>query len=162
MAISHFDLEGDISITDFRIVFGSAALSADKQKVVISYTGYAYPAKSDVDLDSYDYSLDNGVTWSQMTTASTVTSLTFAEAGTAHTLEWAAKEDEEMNFYNQTLHIRMTGTSGADETGMTSTSYYLERAVENLAQQATQSEFPDSYGGMSGSELLQQLAPKLV
>lgn len=163
MAISHFDLEGTISVIDFRIVIGSAVMSADKQKLVISYTGYAYPEKLDVTLETYDYSLDNGVTWEQMTTASAVTSLSFTEDGTVHTLEWQAKADEGTNFYNKTLRIRMNGVSDPDETGLTYKSYYLSRPVENLADQAaTQSTFPDSYAGTSGYKLLQQLAPKLV
>jgi len=164
MAINHKDIDGLIEVTDFSIMFGAASVSSDKQKVVINYTGYAFPELANVALDTYEYSLDNGSTWSAMTPsgATQLTSLSFTEAGAAHTFEWMAKDDEGMAFYNKTLRVRINAVSGLDETGLTYASYYLEHATENLADQADkQSSFPDSYAGMSGNELMRQLAPRL-
>jgi len=164
MAVNHRDFDGDIAVIDFAIVFGAAALSSDKQKVVISYTGYAYPELANVELDTYEYSLDNGSTWTAMTPSGStqLTGLAFTEAGTAHTFEWMAKDDEGMAFYNVTFRVRMNGVSGADETGLTYGSFYLERnVIDYTAEDAMQLSFPDSYPGMSGYELKQQLAPKM-
>jgi hypothetical protein len=163
MAINHHDLDGTISVIDFSLTFGTTSLSSDKQKVVISYTGYAYPELSNVALDTYEYSLDNGSTWTSMTPSGStpLTSLSFTEAGTAHTFEWMAKEDAEMNFYNTNVRIRINAISGIEETGLTYGSFYLERAVENLSTAAQASSFPDSYSGQSGADLVRLLAPKL-
>lgn len=163
MTIGNKNLSGDISVTDFRIVFGSAAVSSDHQKVAIDYTGYASPELADGALTTYEYSLDNGSTWQAMTPSSgtDLTSLAFTEAGTPHTFEWEAKEDEGTDFYNVTVRIRMNAESGSNETGLTSTSYYFERTVSNIAQFAEPSSFPDSYAGQSGNELMRGLAPRL-
>jgi hypothetical protein len=155
MTIGHHDLDGMISVIDFSLTFGSAVLSADKQSLVISYMGYAYPELTNVAIDTYEYSLDNGTTWSEMTTSSTITGLTFSENGTAHTFEWEAKTDAGMDFYNISLR-------GVEETGLTYTSFYLDRAVQNLSTAATASPFPDSYSGQSGADLVRALAPKLM
>jgi hypothetical protein len=164
MAINHKDLDGLISVYDFTIVFGTAAMSADKQKLVINYTGYAFPELAAVELDTYEYSLDNGATWTAMTPSGTtqLTGLAFTETGTAQTFEWMAKEDEGTAFYNQTLRVRINAVEGFSETGLISTSYYIERATTNLASEAAMaSQFPDSYPGMSGNELMRNLAPRL-
>lgn len=160
MPTNHHDVDGTISVTDFSILPGTAALSSDKQSIVISYTGYSYPERTDVAISTYEYSLDNGTTWSSMTTSSTITGLTFSEDGTAHTFEWEAKADEGMDFYNTNIRVRFNATSGSDETGLTYTSYIFEREVTNLSTAAEDSPFPDSYGGLSGSDLL-KMAPKL-
>lgn len=162
MTIGNKNLSGDISVTDFRIVFGTAAVSSDHQKVVINYTGYASPELSNGALSAYEYSLDNGTTWSSMTPSSgtDLTSLGFTEAGTAHTFEWEAKTDEGTSFYNTTVRIRLNAESGSEDTGLTSTSYYFERAQSNV-QPAPDSPFPDSYAGQSGNELMRGLAPRL-
>jgi len=163
MALGKKDLIGDISVIDFRIVFGTAAVSSDHQKVVINYTGYAFPALANGELTTYEYSLDNGSTWQAMTPSSgtDLTSLGFSAGGTAHTFEWEAKADEGTDFYNVTVRIRMNAESGSDETGVTSTSYYFERTSTNVAQSAQPSPFPESYAGQSGNELMRGLAPRL-
>jgi hypothetical protein len=163
MAINHKDLDGFIEVTDFALIFSTAALSADKQKVVINYVGYGYPELSNVEIDTYEYSLDNGSTWTAMTPSGStqLTSLAFSEAGTAHTFEWMAKEDEGMDFYNTNLRVRFNAISGVDSTGLIYTSYVFERGVTNLSQQTVQSPFPDSYAGESGWEITQALAPRV-
>lgn len=163
MSLNHYDIEGEISVTDFSITLGTGALSSDKQSIVLNYTGYAYPEKTDVEISVYEYSLDNGTTWSAMTPSiSTVlTSLTFSESGTAHTFEWESKEDEGMDFYNTNLRVRLRGISGLDDTGLSYGSYLFERAVQNLSTISVSPEFPDSYSGISGSDLTRQLAPRL-
>jgi len=163
MTIGNKNFDGEISVTDFSISFGSAAVSSDHQKVVINFTGYASPELTNVALDSYEYSLDNGTTWENMTPSSgtVLTSLTFSEAGTAHTFEWEAKTDEGTAFYNTTIRVRINATSGSEETGLTSASYYFERETTDTSAATRQSPFPDSYSGKSGTELIEGLAPRL-
>jgi len=163
MTIGNKNLDGEISVTDFSISFGSAAVSADHQKVVINYTGYASPELIDVVLDSYEYSLDNDTTWETMTPSAgtDLTSLIFSEAGTAQTFEWEAKTDEGTSFYNTNLRVRINATSGSEETGVTSTSYYFVRLTTNTSVAGQQSPFPESYSGKSGTELIEGLAPRL-
>jgi len=163
MATNYQDIDGSISVIDFSITLGLISLSSDKQKVVVNYTGYAYPERTDVAITAYEYSLDNGVTWATMTPSEStiVTDLTFSEAGTAQTFEWQAKADEGVDFYNVPLRIRLQGTSGEDLTSYAYGSYLLERAIQNLSTILENSPFPSNYSGISGSDL-KQFAPKLI
>jgi len=161
MALDQFDLDGYIKVIDFTLTIDSVVLSTDKQKLEITFTGYSFPERTDVDLYSYEYSLDNGVSWDTMTTSSTITGLTFEEEGTEHTFEWDVKDDAGMAFYNIPLRIRFNAISGVDETGLVSGTFYLERIIENLSTENSASPFPDSYSGLSGSDLMQN-APKVV
>lgn len=164
MTISHQDLDGNITVIDFSITFGTANLSADKQKIVINYTGFAYPELNAVSIDTYEYSLDNGSTWSEMTPSEStqLTGLSFTESGEENTFEWMAKEDVGVDFYNKTLRIRFNAVSGSDETGLTYTSYYFARETTNTAKDAADRlPFPENYAGISGRQLIQDLAPKL-
>jgi hypothetical protein len=162
MTTSYKAFSGEISVTDFFIIFGAATISADKQKVVISYKGYASPALSDVVLSAYQYSIDNGSTWSAMTASAgtELSDLAFGLTGTSHTFEWEAKTDVDTAFYNISLRVRFNATSGVTSTGLTSGNFYFPRVTTNSTPVQTQLAFPASYAGQSGADLLKSLAPK--
>jgi len=164
MATSYYDIEGSISVIDFSATIGASVVSSDKQKVIISYTGLAYPEKTDVALTTYQYSLDNGTTWYTMTPSSSteLSDLTFSSSGTTNSFEWEAKSDVGVDFYNITLRVRLRFTSGSDITSLSYKAYTFERITQNQATFESKSPFPDSYGGTSGSSLARQYAPKLA
>lgn len=165
MAIDYStNLPGRVNIVDFSITFGNPTQSSDFLKVTIPFTGKANPAKtSSVDLTSYEYSLDDGSTWSTMTAASgsDTSNLTFNVAGTDHSFIWQAKNDIGTRLYNNYIKIRFiaTATFSGDSVTTTSTRYiYITRSVSDQGA-ATDSPFPEDYSGIQGRDLLKN-APR--
>lgn len=159
------DLSGRINTLDFAMVIGSAALSADFQKVTIPYTGSANPARtSSVDIVSTEYSLDDGVTWADMTLdsgSSDTTNLTFDADGESYNIVWMAKADIGTQVYNNNIKIRFRAQDafGADTVVATKMRYlFFPRTVSNQVA-ATSSPFPNDYAGIPGMDLLKN-APR--
>jgi hypothetical protein len=157
------DLSADLNVITFKIVIGNPILSADFQNLAIPYVGTANPQLTDVDITDYEFSINNGVSYSSMTlTGSVITGLTFGTAGTAHTLTWAAKTDLSTLLYNTQLVIRLMGYSATQglSTLPATKSFIVPREVTQ-ANLANTSPFPPSYKGLFGPELLKN-APKSV
>jgi hypothetical protein len=152
------NLLGSIVIKDFRVIVGIPTITSDRLCVSIPYTGIANPALT-ADLSVYEYSTNNGTTWSTMTTSSTVTNLSFTTAGASFTLVWAADTDISTLLFNNYLRIRVKAESGLYESAYATAILYFEKTIIN-PQTATQNvPFPEDYRGIPGSDLLEK-APK--
>jgi hypothetical protein len=136
----------------------------------IGIAGYGVPGTSGVTgisgvvLTDYDYSIDNGTTWNQMSTTSGVTGLYFAPAPNGNSIPfvWNIREDLSQ-IYNFTIKIRLAaqGTFGSDvpiSTGYLITYMYFPKTVTVSSPIAT-SVLPPEYAGVAGYTLLQN-APK--
>ena len=153
---------GNVSVYELKIGLGQPAISSDKQGIDFPYKGYADPASSTVALAKYQYSLDNGVTYSDMTpvSAADISDLSFNPSGNDLVFHWDAKIDLGDNLYNVPFRVLFQ----AAEYGLTSTeiSRYVvfERTTTNVAALRAKKVFPDNYNGTSGSEFLQGKIPK--
>jgi hypothetical protein len=163
MPIDIKEFGGSLNVLDFSISsIGEPVLSTDFTKVTLGYVGKANPQNTDVDLTAREYSIDNGVTWDTMTTASTVTGLTFSIAGTANTLIWNIKQDLGNSIYNTQIKIRFQAQ--AVFSAETITTDYKVRSIYLLKETIPptirgESVFPSDYSGTSGTDLLKN-APK--
>ena len=150
-----------IEAYDFRVTFNIPTLSADKQQVLISYNGFASPILTAA-LTTYEYSMDNGTTWSAMTASgdTTLTGLAFTVAGASLMFKWQAKTDIGTNLYNRQIRIRLRATSGAIVSDYSMYTLFFERLSTNVAADAeSNNPFPEDYSGVPGNELLNN-APK--
>lgn len=167
MAIDYStNLAGRVNVVDFAIAFGTATQSTDFQKITIPFTGSANPARtSSVNLTLYQYSLDDGTTWSNMTIdsgSSDTSNLTFDVNGESFELVWLAKTDLGTRIYNRNIKIRFRAQSifGTDTINTTKTRYiYFPRTVTNQAEETDSSPFPADYSGTQGNKLLKN-APR--
>ena len=90
MPISTENLASYLDVVDFSISnVLLPVLNADYTKVTLTYTGVATPTNTDVNLTSYQYSLD-GTTWDPMTVASgsVISGLTFSPTGNSYPFIW--------------------------------------------------------------------------
>ncbi|MBD3261250.1 MAG: hypothetical protein GF334_06130 [Candidatus Altiarchaeales archaeon] len=161
MTIGNRNITGSVEIRDFEITFGAIELVSNKSQMKFTYTGYAYPEYTNASLTVYDYSTDNGTTWSQMTASSDtdLAGLSFTEDGTTLTFKWEVKTDLGTSFYNKTLRIRMRALSGSTYSDLSTTSVLFSRSVSNVSTQNQAVPFPSDYSGVDGSELMKN-APK--
>ena len=162
MAVGNVDIQGDITAYDFRAPIQVPTLSTDKQQVLIPYLGIASPILT-ANLTSYQYSMDNGVTWSTMTPSgdSVLTSLSFTVSGTSLLIKWEFKEDIGTTLYNNFVRIRIRATSGIILSNYGMYTLNFERTVTNVAQANENVPFPQDYAGIPGTDLLVN-APKGV
>jgi hypothetical protein len=152
------NLRGDILVRDFRITYGVPSLNANKTQVDLPYKGWANPILT-VNITAYEYSMDNGTTWSSMTTSSGITGLPFTTAGASFLFTWDAATDEGMNRYNNFIRVRLQATSGAHVTDYAYYTLYFERIQTNLAAIGANIPFPADYSGIPPSDLMKN-APK--
>ena len=162
MATGTHDLAGGISAVDFRIAFGAAQLSTDKQNVDIPFIGVGNPARN-ADLSMYDYSVDSGATWLPMTVVAgtPLTGLAFSTAGTSHTFVWAARIDVGSDLFNNNIKVRLQADGGVVLTDIAIFNLYFARSQQNISLQDQGSQFPDDYSGVPGDTLLAN-APKPI
>ncbi len=159
------NLAGSINAVEFRISYGSPALSENKQNVEIPYVGVGNPSQT-ASLSVAQYSSDDGTTWRNMTAVAgtVITGLAFTASGTAHSFAWAAKTQLEANseeLFNVNIRLRLQATTGVITTDMAAYNLFLARTQQNLATAAQGSQFPDDYSGVPGNKLLDN-APKPV
>lgn len=161
MATGNKNITGAVEIRDFEITFGTIELVSNKSQMSFTYYGYAYPEYTNASLTTYDYSTDNGTTWSQMTPSddTDLTGLSFTETGEELTFKWEVKTDLGTSFYNTTVRIRMQALSGSTYSDLSSTSVLFSRSVSNLSSQNQANPFPNDYSGVDGTELMKN-APK--
>ena len=117
MSLNYLNIPLDINVIDFKISnIAEPVLSSDFTKVTLVFTGVANPENSDVSLITYQYSLDNGVTWFNMTTSSDLEDLDFTPVGLPYNFVWAIKEDIGNSIYNIPIKIRFEAqaTFGSD------------------------------------------------
>ena len=153
MTVDYIDLEADLSAMVFKTTIGTPTISSDGQDISIPYVGTANPARTDVEISSYKYSIDNGVTWVDMTTESTLTSLTFSTSGTSLTLVWKARNDISGSVYNTQLKVALIGVSGVYTTIETVKTFINERTV-TTSTTAENPLFPATYKGVPGYTLM--------
>lgn len=166
MAIDYAtNLPGRVNVVDFSVVIGTVSMSADFQKITIPFTGSANPAKtSSVNIVTYQYSLDDGTTWSNMTLdigSSDTANLTFDVDGEDYELVWNVKTDLGTQVYNNSIKIKIQAqaTFGTDSITATRMKYiYFPRVVTDEAA-TSESPFPLDYSGVPGNDLL-KYAPR--
>jgi hypothetical protein len=156
------DFKGDIKVYNFRITYGVPSLTSNKQGILIPYNGIAEPALT-ANITSYDYSMDNGSTWTAMTPSggTSLTGLSFTPSGASLNFTWLSKSQIGLSMYNNQIRIRLRATSGALLTAYAMYTLYFERTAVNLRAQQTGSPFPSDYSGVPGSDLLEN-APKVA
>jgi hypothetical protein len=161
--MSFNNFTGDISVYGLSIKLGQPAISSNKQYIEIPYVGIASPASNTVSIIKYQYSLDNGVTYLNMTPmdSSDITNLSFNEDGNAIRFKWNAKADIGNDLYNKSINVILQ----ASEFGLTSAeatrSVYLNRTTTDVAAERAKKVFPDTYGGIPGSVYMQNKLPKI-
>lgn len=151
------NLGGDLNVIDFKISkIDEPILSADFKQITLAFTGIANPENTDVELVAYEYSTDNGITWSTMTTESSLTGLTFSTTGTVNNLVWDIKEDLS-TIYNVTIKIRFRAQATFDSkvilTDYKVRSIYLSKIIVQNSP-VKESVFPPEYSGTPGSSLM--------
>lgn len=151
------DLAGDVYIRDFRILFGVPALSTDKHKVEIPFTGLANPALT-ANLTTYEYTLDGGLTWNTMSSSSTISRLSFTEIGAPFTFIWDSYTDISSDMYNNTIRVRLGATSGSFVTATPMYILYFEKISTDTRLSRTP-PFPNDYRGIPGTDLMKN-APR--
>ena len=165
-ATSKSDLEAYLDVVDFSIPsVSSPILNADYTKVTLTYTGVATPTNTDVNLTSYQYSLD-GTTWDPMTVASgsVISGLTFSPTGNSYPFIWSIRYDIGTNIYNIPIQVRFQATA-TFSSNTVSTSYkyvsvYLAKTL-TITELVTQSVFSPEYSGTAGYSLMKN-APKVM
>jgi hypothetical protein len=161
--MSFENLSGDITVYGLSISLGQPAVSSNKQYIEIPYKGVTDPSSNTVVMSKYQYSLDNGATYSDMTpvSASDTSNLSFSDSGSLLTFRWDAKKDLGADLYNKSIKIVLQAT----EFGLTSTevsrSFYFQRNLTNVAAERAKKPFPDSYDGISGSKYKQDKLPRV-
>ena len=156
------ELPADIYVKSLNIAFGSIVISSDHQNVEINYTGTGDPSTMAVFLLKYQYSTDNGSTWTTMsaTVDTDLTGLTFTPTGNALIFKWKAKEALGSDLYNNLILLKMQAQNGTDVTAeiLRSVAFEREQSEQQTARNSS-SPFPDDYSGVGVSDLLKN-APK--
>jgi len=165
--ISTFNIASYLNVVDFNISsISTPVLSTDFTKATLTYVGIANPTNTSVNLTAYQYSLDGGVTWSNMTACagSNITGLTFSPTGNSYSFIWSIRNNVGSNIYNRSIQIRFdaTATFGPDIiiTNYKQNTVYLPKVVSILNIPVVP-VFSPSYAGVVGSSLLKN-APKIV
>jgi len=159
MANGTRDFTGTLDIHDFRMVVSGVTLNDDSSIATIAYKGIASPSAT-CSLATYQYSADNGTTWTTMTTSSATTGLSFvASPGYSGTLLWQVKTDLGTLRYNTTLRIRFRANDGSLTTNYAMYSFTIVRIQTDLSATRNRPAFPNDYAGIAGGDLMKN-APK--
>jgi len=154
------NLDTELSVVQFKVKIGTPTLSSDFQSINIPYTGTADPERSGVSLSSFEYSIDGGSTWDEMTESSDtdINDLTFSSEGTSLNFEWEARSDLGGSIYNTSIMVRLIASQGGLSTTAATKSVIFLRTVTNESEE-DESTFPSSYKGIPGYRLMNQ-APR--
>ena len=160
--VDYKDIPADVNVVDFKISKISDPVMSDNfNNTILVFTGVANPENINVSLISYQYSLNNGATWLNMTAAagSELTGLIFSPAGEDHNFVWAIKGDIGSSIYNIPIKIRFRAqaTFGLD----TVFTMYKQRTItiiKNVIIPETNvlPIFPADYSGVLGSSLIKK------
>ena len=160
--MSFQNLKGDVSVYELSLKLGLPAISSNKQYIEIPYRGTASPASSTVTMVKYQYSIDNGATYSDMTPVSSadINNLNFTEEGSDLVFNWDAKKDLGNDLYNKNIRVVLQ----VEEFGLTSTeayrSIFFSRSTVNVEVERAKKPFPDSYEGLPGNKYKQGKVPQ--
>jgi hypothetical protein len=129
-------------------------MSDNFNNTILVFIGVANPENTNVSLVSYQYSLDNGVTWLTMTAAagSELTGLTFSPAGLPYNFIWAIKHDIGNSIYNIPIKIRFRAQATFDsDTVQTVYKTKTITIVKNVIIPKTNVPpiFPADYSGVN-------------
>jgi len=160
MALENFT--GDISVYGLSIKIGLPTVSADRQHILIPYIGTADPDSETVSLSKYRYSLDNGVTYKDMTPLDTseVSNLSFSPEGNSLIFKWDAKSDLNGDFYNKPIRIILQASEFGFNSAEVGGYFNFKRELINIADLNAIKVFPDYYEGISGNEFKNKKLPK--
>ena len=160
--MSFQNLQGDVTVYALSVKLGMPAISSNKQYIDIPYVGVSSPDSSTIAMIKYQYSLDGGATYADMTPVSnaSISNLNFTEAGTDLTFEWDAKKDIGNDLYNRTLTIVLQAEGFDLTSSEVSRSFIFNKTTINAETERAKKPFPDTYQGIDGNKYKQSKMPR--
>lgn len=160
--MSFNNFTGAVTVYGLSVRIGSPSISSNKQCIEVPYIGVSDPDSATVSMVKYQYSLDNGVTYLDMTPVSSAdtTNISFSSSGTNLKFNWDAKKDIGSNLYNTNIRVVLQASEFGLNSSEATRSFVFPRSSTNIEEEKARKAFPDTYEGISGGDYVKSKLPR--